>query len=67
MSLQTEFPSSWADPRYVAAVVGVLAVGAVGVFTGTNPGGQSGATFAFLFGVVLFAAASAPVVAERFL
>jgi hypothetical protein len=28
-SMSTEFPSSWTDPDYVAAVVGVLATGAL--------------------------------------
>ncbi|WP_435335381.1 hypothetical protein [Haloarchaeobius sp. TZWWS8] len=67
MSQPTEFPSSPRDPRFVAAVATVLAAGAGGVFFGAADGIRTGASLAFLVGTVLFALASAPVVARRFL
>ena len=33
-----EFPSSWRDPQYVGAVVGVLATGAVAFYAGLTAG-----------------------------
>lgn len=32
----SEFPTSWTDPRYVATVIGLLAFGAL-VFYGSSP------------------------------
>jgi hypothetical protein len=37
----TEFPSSWSDPRYVAAIVSVIATGALYFYSGLT---QSGLT-----------------------
>jgi hypothetical protein len=37
----SEFPSSWSDPRYIAAIVSVLATGALYFYSGLT---QSGLT-----------------------
>ena len=37
----SEFPSSWGDPQYVAAIVGVIATGALYFYSGLT---QSGLT-----------------------
>lgn len=37
----TDFPSSWSNPRYVAAVVGILAIGALVFYSAWT---QSGPT-----------------------
>jgi len=37
----SEFPSSWSDPRYVAAIVSVIATGALYFYAGLT---QSGLT-----------------------
>ncbi len=36
----TEFPSSWTDPRYVAAIVGVVATGALCFYAGLTQSGS---------------------------
>lgn len=46
----TEFPSSWSDPRYVATVVGVLAIGALVFYSALT---QSGPTVDEVVFVVL--------------
>jgi len=43
-----EVPTSWTDPDYVAAVVGVLAIGALAVYAGLVDGAPSIETVLFV-------------------
>jgi len=48
-----QFPTSWRDPEYVGAVVGVLAVGAVAGYLQVADAGVSTETFVWLLLAVL--------------
>jgi acyl-CoA synthetase (AMP-forming)/AMP-acid ligase II len=61
------FPTSWRDPEYVAAVVGVLAVGAVAVSLQVADAGVSTAQFVQLLLAVLVPVVVAHELARRFL
>lgn len=43
-----EFPTSWTDPDYIAAVVGVLAVGVLAFYAGLVDGAPSIETVLFV-------------------
>ena len=59
------FPRSWTDPDYVAAVVGVLAVGALAFYTGLVDGAPSIETILFVLLWVTVPATLAREIASR--
>ena len=60
-----EFPTSWTDPDYVAAVVGVLAVGALVFYTALVDSAPSVETVVFVLLWVTVPATVAYEVARR--
>lgn len=48
-----EFPSSWRDPRYIAALTGVIALGVVFAYLATADVGVAPEKFALLLVAVL--------------
>ncbi|SFR58315.1 hypothetical protein SAMN04487947_2545 [Halogeometricum rufum] len=61
-----ESPPSWTDPRYVAAVVGVLATGAVVFYSALTPTGPTVEEVVFALLAVMLPATAAYEVARRF-
>jgi hypothetical protein len=64
--VRSEFPASWRDPDYVAAVVGVLAVGTVAVALEVTDMGPSVETFVGLLLAVLLPVVVAHKLARRY-
>ncbi len=62
-----EFPTSWRDPRYVEAVVGVLATGAVLFYAALNDGPPTPETVIFVILAILVPTWLASEVARRWL
>ena len=60
-----EFSTSWTDPDYVAAVVGVLAVGALAFYNGLVDGAPSIETILFVLLWVILPAGLAYEIARR--
>lgn len=63
--MTNEFPASWTDPDYVAAVVGVLAVGALVFYSALVEGGPSVETVLFVLLWVTIPTTVAYAVARR--
>lgn len=49
----TEFPSSWTDPQYVATIVSVLATGALYFYSGLTQSGPTIEEITFVIFVIL--------------
>jgi hypothetical protein len=61
----SEFPSSWGDPRYITAIVGVLAVAALYVYSALTQSGPTIGEITFVLLVVLLPTTVAYEVARR--
>ena len=61
----SEFPSSWSDPQYVTAIVGVLAVAALYVYSALTQSGPTIGEITFVLLVVLLPTTIAHEIARR--
>ena len=60
-----DFPASWADPRYVSTVVGILAVAALYAYSTTTDAGPSADEITFVLLAVSLPTTLAYEVARR--
>ena len=61
----SEFPSSWSDPRYVATIVSVLATGALYFYSGLTQSGLTVQDVTFVILAILLPTAIAYEIARR--
>ena len=61
----TDFPSSWSDPRYVATVVGILAIGALVFYSALTHSGLTVDEVIFVGLVITLPATIASEIARR--
>ncbi len=61
----SEFPSSWSDPRYVAAIVSVIATGALYFYSSLTQSGLTIEEITFVIFAILLPTSIAYEIARR--